>query len=257
MDCTQTRKLLHAYLDHELDAANALVLDAHAESCPTCKTALAQQSVLKSALRKHAAYHTAPAGLADRIHSRLPKGATANAKQTTWLRWLQPRGWLPLGAAVAATAVVTWIAALQVNTLSRDDLLADQVISGYARSVVTEHVTDVASSDQHTVKPWISSRLDFSPPVPDLASAGFPLVGGRLDYIDNRSVAALVYHRRQHVIDLFVWPGATSPTALLRATSRQGYHLLHWADGDMTYWAISDVNPDDLKLFVDAYRAAK
>ena len=256
MDCTQTRKLLHAYLDHELDPANTIALDAHVASCGSCKTALEQQSTLKSALRKHAAYHTAPAGLAQRIRKRLPESAPANARQTDWLRWLQPRSWFPLGAAIAATAVVTWTAALQLNAPSRDELIAEQVIAGHARSVVTEHVTDVASSDQHTVKPWISARLDFSPPVAELASAGFPLVGGRLDYIDNRPVAALVYHRREHVIDLFVWPAA-SATAPVRAFARQGYHLLHWADGDMTYWAISDVNPADLKNFVDAYRGTK
>ncbi len=257
MDCTQTRTLMHAYLDEELDPANTIAVDGHAGSCARCKDALAQQAALKSALRKHALYHTAPAGLADRIRQQLPKSALRSAAQATWLRWLQPRAWLPLGATVAATAVVTWIAALQINGLSPDQVVADQVIAGYARSRVTEHGTDVASSDQHTVKPWISRQLDFSPPVPDLASAGFPLVGGRLDYIDNRPVAALVYHRRQHVIDLFVWPARSEATAPVREVGRQGYHLLHWADGEMTYWAISDVNPADLGKFVEEYRGAK
>jgi anti-sigma factor RsiW len=258
MDCTQTRTLIHGYLDQELDPANTIALDAHAASCAACKRMLDRQLALKSAVREHAAYHAAPAALAERIRAQLGNAVAVTSDKTGERRWLQPRPWFQLGAAVAVTAVVTWTAALQLNMPSRDQVIAEQVIAGHARSVVTEHLTDVASSDQHTVKPWISGRLDFSPPVRDLTPAGFALAGGRLDYLDNRPVAALVYRHRQHVVDLFVWPAAPPHSATaVRAFSRQGYEVLHWTDGNMTYWAISDLNPADLRTFVDAYSNAK
>jgi anti-sigma factor RsiW len=114
---------------------------------------------------------------------------------------------------------------------------------------MADHITDVASSDQHTVKPWLDTKLDFAPPVVDLSSEGFPLIGGRLDYLDNRPVAALVYGRRKHFINLFVWPAASSESRTPKTTTREGYQLLHWADLDFNYWAVSDINASDLQTF--------
>jgi anti-sigma factor RsiW len=128
-------------------------------------------------------------------------------------------------------------------------LLATQLIGSHVRSLMANHLTDVASSDQHTVKPWLDAKLDFAPPVVDLASEGFPLVGGRLDYLDNRPAAALVYQRRKHFINLFVWPGEAGAAKPTMAMSHQGYQLLHWADPDFNYWAVSDVNANDLQTF--------
>jgi anti-sigma factor RsiW len=185
------------------------------------------------------------------------KRRASRPPKTEKARWVWPQfgRWLQVGAAVAATAVVTWTAALQ---FSGQDLVAEQVISGHARSVLTNHLTDVATSDQHTVKPWLSSKLDFSPRVTDLTTAGFPLEGGRLDYLDGRPVAALVYHRRQHVINLFVWPETNADKMLpMQTLSKNGYHLLHWSDSDMTYWAISDLDSGELKDFADKYASAK
>jgi anti-sigma factor RsiW len=115
----------------------------------------------------------------------------------------------------------------------------------------------VASSDQHTVKPWLSSKLDFSPPVPDLSPAGFPLVGGRMDYLNNRLVAALVYRSRQHVINLFVCPDQHAKKVALEAQSKNGYNVLRWTDSGMAFWAISDVNAADLRQFADQYASAQ
>lgn len=162
-----------------------------------------------------------------------------------------------MGAVAAAAAVISWTAAIQYASLSSDQLVAEQVVAGHARSIVTSHTIEVASSDQHTVKPWLSSKLDFSPPVPDLAGAGFPLAGGRVDYLDNRSVAALVYRSRQHVIDLFVWPGEKSGDVRPQALSKHGYNVLHWTSGGMNFWAISDVNAAELKTFAEAYASAR
>jgi len=136
-----------------------------------------------------------------------------------------------------------------------DEFLATQLIASHVRSLMANHLTDVASSDQHTVKPWLDAKLDFAPPVVDLSSEGFPLVGGRLDYLDNRPVAALVYQRRKHFINLFVWPGETGAARPTMAMSHEGYQLLHWADPDFNYWAVSDVNANDLQTFKQQFEA--
>jgi anti-sigma factor RsiW len=278
MDCSQTRSLLHGYIDKELDLAGFIAVDQHLQSCIACKKIYDQQSALRSAVRQHTSYYAAPAALGDRIRAKIGSPAAhapakADKRRPQWFQlgqWLQPGTaaaavggkdrphWLQLGTAVAATAAVTWMAALQLNNPLRDEAISEQVIAGYARSVLTSHVTDVATSDQHTVKPWLSGKLDFSPSVTDLTTAGFPLVGGRLDYLDNRPVAALVYSHRQHLINLFVWPYAKSAKpAAMQTLSKHGYNLLHWTDAGMTYWAISDVDPADLKTFAETYASAK
>jgi anti-sigma factor RsiW len=257
MDCMNARTLLHGYLDQELDLASVMAIDEHLVSCGNCKEIYAQQSMLRSAIRQHGEYHTAPAALADRIRAQIgmtekPAPAKESARHRTWPDFGR---WFQVSAAVAATAVVTWTAALQ---FSGQDLVAEEVISGHARSVLTNHLTDVATSEQHTVKPWLSSKLDFSPRVIDLTTAGFPLAGGRLDYLDGRPVAALVYQRRQHVINLFVWPETKADKVLpMQTLSKNGYHLLHWTDSGMTYWAVSDLDSTELKEFAGKYASAK
>ncbi len=253
MDCTQTRNYLHGYLDREIDAITASAIEQHLETCAGCKEIYAQQNVLQAAVRQHATYHTAPDALADRILAKI--GADSNALV---MKRAPRRQWFQLGAAVAVTAVVTWITAIQLVSTSGDERIAEQVIASHARSVLTNHIADVASSDQHTVKPWLSSKLDFSPPVTDLTTAGYPLIGGRLDYLDHRPVAALVYRHRQHLINLFVWPDPKSGTAAsMQIVSRQGYNLMHWSSAGMTYWVISDLNPAEIKTFADAFANMK
>lgn len=257
MNCTESRSRLHAYLDRELDLETALAVERHLASCADCRAAFGSQTALQAGIRRHARYHAAPPGLAARIGAELARQPGGPASRSWAPRWPRLGQWLPMGAAVAAAAVVSWTAALQYAAAPSDERLAEQVIAGHARATLTSHVIDVASSDQHTVKPWLSSKLDFSPSPVDLANAGFALAGGRLDYLDERPVAALVYRYRQHVIDLFVWPEAKGGDAPLKAVSAKGYNVLRWRQGGMAYWAVSDVNEAEMKAFAEAYAAAK
>jgi mycothiol system anti-sigma-R factor len=264
MDCFEVRSHLHAYIDGELERASVMELDQHLGSCDACRTQVARHSALRGAIARHASYHRAPAGLARRIRARLAEGAPASPARPR-RQWF-PVGalvaarpqWLRLGAAIAATALVTWTATLHFAAPAEDDSIAERVIAGHARSVITGRVADVASSDQHAVKPWLSSRLDFSLPVVDLTGVGFPLIGGRLDYLDERPIAALVYKHREHIINLFVWPSREATAAApVRAVARRGYNVLHWTEGGMTYWAVSDLNATEMRSFVSAYASAK
>lgn len=259
MDCKEALGRLHPYLDRELDLQGALALERHLAACAACQAIFARQTALQSAVRAQANYHAAPAGLQDRIRSHLSV-ETRFSSRRMHSRWSMPgvRQWLQLGVAAAAGAVISWTAAIQYAGVSADERLAEQVIDGYARSMVTARVIDVPSSDRHTVKPWLSSKLDFSPKVVDLADAGFPLAGGRLDYLDDRPVAVLVYRYRQHVIDLFVWPEQDGGAAgEPKTVSRKGYNVVRWSEGGMALWAISDVDAGEMRKFAEAYAQAR
>ena len=253
LDCKQLRLYMHGHLDCEVDPVTAAGIEAHVQTCASCAHAYAAQTALQSAVKAQAAYYPAPAALAARIRAQISATSVPAARKNA-PRWQ----WFPMAAAIAATAVITWTTAMQMDFGARDERIAEQVIAGHARSVLTNHLVEVTSSDQHTVKPWLSSKLDFSPPATDLTTAGFPLVGARLDYVDNRPVAALVYRHRQHVINLFIWPDAKAgTTTALRSSSKQGFNLLHWGNAGMTFWAISDLNPADIKTFAETYASAK
>jgi anti-sigma factor RsiW len=157
--------------------------------------------------------------------------------------------WLALAAAVILAAIVASSFLPRLRQPGADQFLATQLIGSHVRSLMANHLTDVASSDQHTVKPWLDVKLDFAAPVVDLSGEGFPLIGGRLDYLENHSVAALVYQRRKHFINLFIWPTTPADSKEQKMVERQGYHLVHWIDGDFTYWAVSDVSVGDLQNF--------
>jgi anti-sigma factor RsiW len=154
-----------------------------------------------------------------------------------------------LAASLALVALGAWWAARAWPPGPADDRLGRELVAAHVRSLLAEHLLDVRSSDRHTVKPWFLGKLNFAPPVPDLAGHDFPLAGGRLDYLDDRPVAACVYKRRQHVINLFVWPSDSAPNRGAGTATRQGYHLAHWCQGGMTYWAVSDLNEAELQEF--------
>ncbi len=245
MDCRQTQNLMDSYLDGELELASHLEIERHVADCPACREIFENRRALSGAIRANAAYHTAPAATAARVRAALnPPAGNAGIMFRASARWLSLAASVAF-AAVLGSGVTYWLA-----QPAPEELLAQQVVAGHVRSLmVAGRATDVSSSDQHTVKPWFNGKLGFSPPVLDLTGEGFALVGGRLDYLDNRPVAALVYRHRQHVINLFIWPAERQSSETVRAVVQQGYHVFHWSDAAMNYWVVSDLNPVDLKTF--------
>ena len=250
MDCVEAKDLVHFYIDQELDLLRVVDVDKHLQSCAACRELYDRQRALRSSFKSDASYHRAPPELRERLRFALRTETKGAARPRG--RW--PGRW-NTGLAIAATVVLSVSAVLYFAMPAPQDRLQDEIVSSHVRSLMVNHLSDVASSDQHTVKPWFNGKLDYSPPVDDLTAQGFPLIGGRLDYLDGRPVAALVYRHRLHVINLFVWPSENGHEQKLQELSRQGYILLHWTQGSMEFWAISDLNEAELKQFADKISA--
>jgi anti-sigma factor RsiW len=246
------QNLIHAYLDGELDLVRNLEIEHHLHDCSICSRVYENQKALQTAIRQTAPYFKAPPDLRNRVRSSLRKRhSPAVPSPTRGGRLLSYRGLLGIAASVTLAVILTWAFVRLLSSPTRRELVVQDVISSHVRSLmVPSHIIDVASSDQHKVKPWFKGKLDFSPPVKDLSDHGFPLVGGRLDYVNNRPVAALVYERRQHSINLFIWPSESGSVVQPRTLSRQGFQLVHWSQGGLTFWAISDLNAQELEEFV-------
>jgi anti-sigma factor RsiW len=248
--CSELRTLLHGYMDGELDLVRHVEIEDHLRTCGACSQIYQAQLALRSALKSDELYFRAPAGLERKVRM-----AAQRPERKSWLPRLQLPGWI--GAAVAAAAVVAlaFFVSPMLSRPSQTERIAQDVVSAHIRSLMPGHLTDVPSSENHTVKPWFAGKLDFSPPVADLSAEGFPLVGGRLDYAAGRPVAALVYRKGQHFINLFVWPSASAHESAEAAGARQGYNLLFWTRGQTNFWAISDVNGAELRQFAGLVRA--
>jgi len=256
MECTESHSKMSALVDGELDAWSAQQLTQHLAHCPDCAKACEQLLALRAAVSQHGMRHAAPAALQQRLHQALqeePKESKASPRQRKWTRL--PWAWINFGVACASTAALAVTLALYLSVPSDAERLDQEIMASHFRSLMPDHLADVASSDQHTVKPWFSGKLDFSPPVVDLAQAGFPLVGGRLDYIKERPVAALAYRRHQHVLNLYVWPDQAQRDAPPRLTAKQGYHLIRWSRSGMEYRLISDLNVPELMDFERQFTA--
>jgi anti-sigma factor RsiW len=235
---------LDAYLDGELPAAEAGALVAHLAQCPECTRVRDGRLELRAAIAARLPSFQASDALRQRVRAALKTEARARAPRPSALRSLRLP--LALAASLAIVALGSWNLALRH---AAGESLADEVLASHIRSLMPGHLTDVLSTDQHTVKPWFNGRLDFSPPVSDFAAQGYPLLGGRLDYVDGRTVAALAYGRRQHLINVFLWPATSGPAEGPATRDRQGYHLLHWTTPEYAYWVASDLGPAELHEF--------
>jgi anti-sigma factor RsiW len=243
LSCQQTHELIHGYLDGELDLVKSLEIEKHLAQCHTCAQNYEALRSLQLRVSDSSLRFEPPASLEKRLRSSLRR---EEEPQPLIFRWR----WAIAAASLLAAVVIIWSVATISSRQSPDDVLAQEVVASHVRSLMANHLTDVPSSDRHTVKPWFDGKLDFSPTVTDLTPQGFSLNGGRLDYIGNRPVAALVYQRRQHSINVFVWPATQARAANGKASERQGYNVIRWSNAGMTYWAVSDLNLAELQQFV-------
>jgi anti-sigma factor RsiW len=247
VNCPQTHNLLHAFLDGELDLVRHLEIEHHLAECSACADDCEGLRSLRGALELDRLYYRAPPHLAAGFRARLPRPGPSSG--SVW------RSFLAASAVAAAIALLLGAVVLFQPRRSEsvpvaDTSLTPEVVASHIRSLQVGHLTDVASTDRHTVLPWFKGKVDFAPAVPDLSEHNFALAGGRLDYLDHRPVAAVVYRRRQHVINLFQWPALSAPDQRLAFETRQGYNLFHWVFGQMNGWAVSDLNPEELREFV-------
>ena len=259
-DC-DTVLLVQAELDGELDAAAAAALAVHRAGCPICQAAsagLAEARQLVADERESGLYHRAPDDFRQRLAAQLDAGreqapTPPHRRRARGWAAFRPERWRPgvfgfgLGAACAAT-----LAFLVVTPHGPD--ITGEIVAGHIRALQPGHLEDVVSTDQHTVKPWFDGRIDFAPPVKDLAAQRFPLKGGRLDYIGGRPVAALVYQRDKHLIDLFAWPAAGDSAVPPAISTQHGYNVVHWVENGMALWAVSDVEAGQLREFAEDWR---
>jgi len=243
VSCDFTHTVLHGYLDSELDATRAAEFERHLEGCRECATALGAEESLRLSLQRSGLYENAPVALRKKIRASL-NDATSSSAGVRILVWQ----WLTVAATILIVASVSWFAWLRPvkDSASTAPFTAAEIIDAHVRSLQPGHLTDVASTDQHTVKPWFDGKLAFVPPVKDFADEGFPLIGGRLDVLGGQNVAALVYTRRKHVINVFVLPTKEPDTPIHPPGLRQGYQWRHWRRQGMEYCAISDVSDSDL-----------
>jgi anti-sigma factor RsiW len=238
--CKETKGFLNAYVDGELDSAGSLAVETHIRACAACLSDVENLHALASAIENGSLRFKAPARLKRNVLGAI-RAANPEARSSVFY-WR----WASVMASAVLIIALTWVGIAHRAGSSEETLLVSDVVSSHVRSMMANHVTDVASSDSHTVKPWFSGRLDYSPPTKDLTEQGFRLIGGRLDYLNNRPVAALVYQRSQHFINLFVWPSNGPAIREQEQLARQGYNLIHWTRSGMTYWLISELNLTEL-----------
>lgn len=262
MEHEQVFELLPGYVDEELSLSEAREVERHLADCPECQQVIEQQREASSQIRGADLRVETPPELIKRAHAALP------LKRSLWQRLFgEPSrsnamagrgaasvGWAPLGAMAVSFAALAWSAGLYLSTPPRDTSLTQELVDSHVRSLQFDHLYDVISTDRHTVKPWFDGKIDFAPPVIDLAQQGYPLVGGRLDYLNGRAVAVMVYRYKLHPINLYVWPG-NDGSATPQVEERKGYHLAHWSAGGMNYWVVTDAGDAELTGFINDLRA--
>ena len=229
MTCAEVNELIEAFVDNELDLRSSSALESHLGGCDACAREVERGLELRRAIAHAGLYRPAPPAIRSRVRRTLPR--------PHWPVW----AWLAPATALVAILFV-WLPRPGASSIEQE------VVSEHVRSLIPNHLLDVPSSDSHTVKPWFDGKVDFAPPVADFRERGFVLIGGRLDYLDDHKVAALIYDRHRHLINVFVSPASHRETAI-SATSRRGYNLRHWYRAGFEYWVVSDVNASDLDEF--------
>jgi len=248
MRCDEVRPRLEAYVDGELAEAERVQMRDHLADCPKCGPETAALERLREGIRQSAPIYRAPEALRSRVRFALRREAAEGARAAR-----RAPGWLAYAASILLAVAVGSGGTLLITGERQEDAVANELIDSHLRSLLGSHLTDVASSDQHTVKPWFAGRSEMSPPAVDLAPEGFPLVGGRLDLIAGKPVPALVYRRREHVINVFVLPASRGDLGV--NLTRRGYTVRHWDEGDLGFWAVSDAAPTELAEFERVFRA--
>lgn len=238
--CEDRQMMLNGLLDGELDAANAAATEAHLAACHGCREEYARLQALRRAITGSGARFSAPDALRSRIESTIAEPRPIRGRSRV-------PGWLASGFAGALAASLAMLLILPVGTESQLD---DELVEGHVRSLQVGHLTDVRTSNEHLVRPWFNGKIDFAPPAPELSGDGFPLAGGRLDYLNGRTVAAIVYKRRLHSINLFVWPASPSGA---RRVQKDGYSLNEWSEGSLRYAAVSDIPASELEQFHETF----
>jgi len=248
MTCTEVKKLLSAFIDGELDPATSQEVERHLEGCPSCLSEVNRLQWLSKSLAEPPMVYPAPPGFEGKIRRAILLESGVHRPRIP-----HPSLIVAVAFSIFVVVGVTWWIAANVSGISRSDLIVQEIVQSHLRSLMADHLIDVVSSDQHTVKPWFDGKVDFSPTVRDLSADGFVLAGGRLDYVDNRPVAVIVYKRRLHVINLFSWPTTHPDEEAFSPATDNGYHIVAWHKEGMTYYAVSDVNESDLYEFVKAF----
>ena len=243
MNCELSRIQLQAYFDGELDAPSAAAFESHLKSCLECQSALAAEETLRRSIAQANLYAPAPANLKQSLAAGLVSVWSARIRPFAMLAFGR---WLVFAASALLAIALGWQLVNHFNFREPQDALVSAAVDAHLRSLQPGHLADVESTDQHTVKPWFDGKLDFAPPVYDFTADSFPLLGGRLDILDGRTVAALAYSRRKHIVNVFVWKTVASDTST-KSGARQGYNWLAWQDGGFHICAVSDVSSVDLQ----------
>jgi anti-sigma factor RsiW len=248
MNCDEVNILLHALIDGELDAGHAREVEAHIAGCADCARQLREFREFRKAMAPARVGYSASLALRESIEGKLPSPRIDGTSRRSIIK----------GFALGATASALAASGVLVLVMRGDEerRVLDEVVSAHLRSMQAQHLTDVLSTDQHTVKPWFNGRLDVAPPVADLTAQGFTLLGGRLDYVDAKPVAVIVYRRRVHIINLFCAPASGSGHRGVTMTSLHGFNVRRWNENGLDLWAVSDINADELTEFGEKFQAA-
>lgn len=251
MGCNYIQSLIDGYFDGELDLVKSLEIEQHIKECKNCSILYHNHNTLHKTLKSESFYFYTPQSLEDKVKLALNK---PQKKSAYWMNIIL--NWRNATVGFAILAIISFSLLIVQKKNSGNEQLLEQIVNSHLRSLISNNLTDVSSSDKHTVKPWFDGKIDFSPPVVDLYENGFPLNGGRLDYIENRPVAVLVYHHKKHIINLFISLSDKEKNTQEKIFNRKGYNLIHWEEQGINFWAISDLSLNELKEFTKKLNTA-